>query len=191
LRAICRSGRQDCCGSDLALDPAEHRRHAAHAEGRDGAGEAQQLRHVVRDGQDFGGAETVESFMQDTGEAPGGGGLGRRLEEETHALRRAAVVLFRLDGEKQRRLALDHLLHHLRVFHEPVRQLRKPPRELKQQLQPFRFGQGLEVVNNFRQGGGEGRSIHHSQLTHGGRLCPGRPEHGISGQTEPCRDRRL
>ena len=84
------------------------------------------------------------------------GASGGRLEEEPDALRRAAVGRLRLDGEEERRLAFHHLLHQLGVVLEPVREFRKFARELKQQLQPFGFGQGLEVVDNFRQRGGEG-----------------------------------
>ena len=94
--------------------------------------------------------------MEHSGEPAGGRGLLGCLEVEPDALRRVAVGLFRLDGEEQRRLALHYLLEQLRVVPEPLRKFRKPLRELKEQLQPLCFGQGLEIVDNVRQCGGEG-----------------------------------
>ena len=74
-------------------------------------------------------------------------------------------MLFRLNGQEQGRLALDDLLQEFRVVLQPVRKLREPLGELQQQLQPLGFGQGLEVVNYFRQCGGKGLVIHRVQFT--------------------------
>ncbi len=76
-----------------------------------------------------------------------------------------AVVLLRLNGEEQRRLALDHLLQQLRVVLEPFRQFGQAAGELQQQLEPLRLAQCLEVIDNFRQRGGKCISTHQFQLT--------------------------
>jgi len=133
--------------------------------GSDGPREAQEFGHVIRDCKNLRCRQAVEALVQDTCESPGGGCFSRRLEVEPHAVRRTGVVLFRLNGQEQRRLALDDLLKEFRVVLQPVRKLGEPLGELQQQLQPLGFGQGLEVVNYFRQRGGKGLGIHQVQFT--------------------------
>src|SRR6185437_7474094 len=102
-------------------------------------------------------------FVQNPREAARGRRLRRCLEEQT--VSDAVGVLFLFNGQEQRRLALHHLFQQLRVVQQPFRQSRELTRELKQQLKAIGLGQCLEVIDNFRQCGGQSISTHHFQLT--------------------------
>ena len=100
--------------------------------------------------------EAVESFVEHAGEAAGGGGLRRRLEVKPDGSgappSACSVSMVRNSGDWHSTTCSSSSGWSL----QPLRKLRQPLRELQQQLQPLGFGQGLEIVDNFRQCGGEG-----------------------------------
>src|SRR5206468_2369864 len=76
------------------------------SEAGDHLGEAEVLVEVVGRAEHLIGAGALQALTEDPGEAPGGGRLGRHVEEQVHPL-----VVVDLGGQEERRLALDHLLH--------------------------------------------------------------------------------
>ncbi|MNI68538.1 hypothetical protein D3C73_1242390 [compost metagenome] len=109
--------------------------------------------------------------MQHPCEAPGCRRFLRSFEEEPVGAGTAVGVFLGLNSEKQRRLALHNLFQQLRVVLQALRELRQSPGELKQELQAVRLRQCLEVVNDFRQGGGQSVRTHLFQLTHNSVQC--------------------
>ena len=79
----------------LPLDPEQHGAHAVEPERAHRLGQAEPVRQVVGYGEDGRGGQPVESFVQDAGEAAGGGCLRRGGEVQVH-------VGIRLSGGRSR-----------------------------------------------------------------------------------------
>src|SRR5215475_4665163 len=118
--------------ADLALDPAQHGRHAAQP----------QRAHQVLQAELAGEPASCRCFL-------------RRIEEQVHGR-----VRVDLDGQEQRRLAFRHRLEQVMLRGVTGRQGRQPLGELQQQLQPFGFRDGIELAGDLLQPGVEGRGGH-------------------------------
>jgi uncharacterized protein YecE (DUF72 family) len=143
---------------DLALDPVQHRRHAAQPQRADQVLQPEPAGELRGRAEHLLGTEPVQAGLQDGGEAPGRGRLRRRVEEQVHGLVRRD-----LDGQEQRGLALRHRLEQVVPLGVPRGQRGQFLRELEQQLQPVLVRHRVEVVDDLLQpgvqrGGGHGLS---------------------------------
>src|SRR5579875_673254 len=130
----------------LALDPGQHRCHAAQPQRAHQVGEAELAGELGGRGQYLAGAEPVKTRVQDAREAARGRRLPRRVEEQVHR----PVVIY-LDGQEERRLALRDLLQQLAVAGVPRRQRRQLVGEFQEELQPLLAGKRAEIVGDLLQ----------------------------------------
>ena len=150
----------------LALDPGQHRGHAAQPQRADQVGQPELAGELGRGGQHLAGVQAIEPGVQDGGEAAGGRRLGRSVEVQVHLL-----VRLDLNRQEQRRLALRDRLHPVPVPGVALRQGRQVLGELQQQLQPVLVRQAAEIVGDLLQPGiqrgAAGRLRVHGRLGHG------------------------
>jgi hypothetical protein len=138
--------RQRCWLAHLALDPSQHRGHAAQPERAHHVVEPQLADELARCGQDIIGIEPIKGRVEDAGKAAGGRRLRRGIEEQVN---RATVV--HLDGQEQRRLAFGHPLQQVAVPGVAGGQGWQFLGELQQQLQPFVARDRTEVLDDLPQ----------------------------------------
>ena len=141
--------------ADLALDPAQHRGHAAQPERAHQVLQPQLASELRWGGKHLVRGHPVQPSMQDAGKAAGRRCFTGRVEEQADG-----AVLAKLDSEEQRGLTFRYRLKQAVVFGVALGEAGQFLGELKQQLQPVLVTDGGEVVDDLLQPGIECGGCH-------------------------------